>query len=76
MVYAAHVFEGIGLGYMNRAAEPNLLPQARSLDEQRRFRAFFGSSPEVCSQLWDCSLQQRLLIGLHVQNTCYGLSFS
>ena len=53
MVYAAHVFEGIGLGYMNRAEEPNLLPQARSLDELRRFRAFFGASPEVCSQLWD-----------------------
>ena len=53
MVYQAHVFEGIGMGYMSRANEPNLLPEARSLDEQRRFWAFFGASPEVCSLLWD-----------------------
>ena len=52
-MYTAHIFVCIGLGYMNRAEEPNLLPQARSLDELRRFRAFFGASPEVCSQLWD-----------------------
>ena len=53
MVYAAHVFEGIGMGFMNRARQPNVLPQARSLDEQRRYRAFFGASPVVCSQVWE-----------------------
>ena len=53
MVYIAHVFESIGLGYMNRAVEPNLLPQVHSLDEQHCFWALFRSSPEVCNQLWD-----------------------
>lgn len=49
--YAPHVFEGIGLGYIDNA-EPEIFPRARSLDDKRRYRAFFGCSSDVTTSLW------------------------
>ena len=67
MVYAAHVFEGIGMGFMILARQPNV---------QRHFCAFFGASPVVsCKYGKDC-LPITQLIDLLDQSADFGLSCS
>lgn len=56
MGYEPHVFEGIGMGYIqNRPPQfhIDIVEQERTTSNIRRFRAFFGASPAVCTDIWN-----------------------
>lgn len=54
MSYAPHVFEVIGMGYIdNHPPQFRIdIAEEQTITDARRFRAFFGASAAVCSDIW------------------------
>ena len=60
-----HVFKKIGVNYINDTPQElyNCLrfvnaDEAHTSTDKRRFRSFFGTSPEICHDLWDMLSKQ------------------
>ena len=59
MVIKAHVFERIGLDYINKTPQEvhNIrhflgVAAEKTLSNERRFRSFYGASSSTCERLW------------------------
>lgn len=55
MPYEPHVFESLGMGYIqNRPPTFQVVADdERTLTNAARFRAFFGISPAICTDIWN-----------------------